>query len=154
MFRVLIVVGLLVAFIWYYWQAQTNLPAELHFDGAAISESNSIPGFSIAHFKINRIQEKSKDSSQIAPAVKIIATFPRSPTTNIVDFTEDQRKKIEALGLVSDGSRPSLGKSYRDRRGLIWGEIRRIDGATEFNDFRFSPLSFECEKNSRAHRAS
>lgn len=49
-------------------------------------------------------------------------------------LNESERLRVARLQFMRDTSRPSLGIAFRDRRGLLWGEIPRIEGSTEFND--------------------
>ncbi|MGE3262569.1 MAG: hypothetical protein AB7K68_12380 [Bacteriovoracia bacterium] len=47
---------------------------------------------------------------------------------------EDKAARIASLGFTRFAGRPSLGEGYRDRRGLVWGSIRKVEGATGFDD--------------------
>lgn len=147
MFKAFLLIGILAALSWYALMALEtrsdrgkSQPVEARQEQVPSNFANEpvpparkeIPSAPFPSATPSRAAEQGRQGENAATAAK--GTAPLS---------DELAQRIANTGLTSDSSRPSLGQSYRDRRGLIWGEIKRKPGETKFNDAASWQLPFD-----------
>jgi hypothetical protein len=150
MLRLLLVLGILALGGWFAFFSRKSVHDIDDNHATDVSEESSQVEVSKPMSISSKDQPRNSASSSGAQSIRTEMNQPKpqrepSPKSDGVTrpVSEETMKRIAALGLLPDEKHPSLGKAYRDRRGLVWGEIKRNPGETEFNDVTSLKVPFE-----------
>jgi hypothetical protein len=140
--------GLIAWFLFFSGDSTKNLKeaqtTELPQEASLTESSIKLEGSQPTKSEPKRREENNPAITNSEKAPPHEGSFPSD--------SDESSRRIARLGLTADGTRPSLGLAYRDRRGLVWGEIKRMPGEQAFNDSTSLKVSFQeagraCKEN-------